>query len=81
MPARAGIQALVPEGAIVLPNAHGTAPGLVLDLDPNPCRQDGKRLCWSCCLDRREPRPMFSEQVVPMLQRRFPLRRPLPVEC
>ncbi|MEK7684802.1 MAG: competence/damage-inducible protein A [Verrucomicrobiota bacterium] len=77
MPARAGIQALVPEGAIVLPNAHGTAPGLVLDLDPNPCRQDGKAaLLVMLPGPPRELRPMFSEQVVPMLQRRFPLQAP-----
>src|SRR5687767_9647752 len=29
-PARTEVQALVPEGAIVLPNSHGTAPGLAI---------------------------------------------------
>lgn len=77
MPARAGLQALVPEGAMVLPNAHGTAPGLVLDLTPNPCRQDGKAaLLVMLPGPPRELRPMFSEQVVPMLQGRFPLLSP-----
>ncbi len=77
MPARAGIQALVPEGAIVLPNTHGTAPGLVLDLNPNPCRQDGKAaLLVMLPGPPRELRPMFSEQIVPMLQGRFRLQAP-----
>jgi nicotinamide-nucleotide amidase len=37
MPASTRVQALVPEGATVLMNAHGTAPGLVLETPPvNP---------------------------------------------
>jgi nicotinamide-nucleotide amidase len=35
MPVSTRVQALVPEGAIVLMNAHGTAPGLVLEAPPN----------------------------------------------
>src|SRR5437899_1844126 len=31
MPERTRVQALVPEGALVLPNPHGTAPGLALE--------------------------------------------------
>ena len=54
------VQALVPAGARVLPNAHGTAPGLVIDhagklvvLLPGP---------------PRELQPMFTEQVLPLLR-------------
>jgi nicotinamide-nucleotide amidase len=37
MPASTRVQAMVPEGATVLMNAHGTAPGLVLEAQPmNP---------------------------------------------
>src|SRR5205814_6309086 len=35
MPALTKVQALVPEGAMVLPNAHGTAPGLVIEISAN----------------------------------------------
>src|SRR5205814_702214 len=40
MPAITQVQALVPEGAWVLPNAHGTAPGLVIEVSPNSFRPD-----------------------------------------
>ena len=33
MPASTRIQAMVPEGAIVLPNPHGTAPGLAMNVE------------------------------------------------
>jgi nicotinamide-nucleotide amidase len=32
MPERTAVEALVPEGAMVLPNAHGTAPGLAMEI-------------------------------------------------
>src|SRR5512139_3765866 len=38
MPERTRVQALVPAGALVLPNPHGTAPGLAMELRPNPFR-------------------------------------------
>src|SRR5207249_3006568 len=41
MPPRVRVQALVPEGATVLPNQHGTAPGLAIEVNPNPFRPDG----------------------------------------
>src|SRR5215468_4661876 len=43
MPALTHIQALVPEGATVLPNPHGTAPGLVMQVKPNHFRPGGCR--------------------------------------
>lgn len=39
MPPRNRVQALVPEGARVLPNPRGTAPGLALEVRPNPFRK------------------------------------------
>jgi nicotinamide-nucleotide amidase len=63
VPASVRVQALVPENAIVLMNRHGTAPGLALEYPggllvmlPGP---------------PRELRPMFLEQVVPLIQAKF----------
>src|SRR5882672_6012101 len=38
MPERTAVQALVPDGAEILPNPHGTAPGLAMEVSPNPFR-------------------------------------------
>src|SRR6266513_2341566 len=43
MPTSTRAQALIPEGALVLPNPHGTAPGLAMKMNPNPFRSNGKR--------------------------------------
>ena len=77
MPASTRAEALVPEGALVLPNANGTAPGLALDLQPNPFRSDGQ-ISWLVLLPGppRELRPMFDESVVPLLRRVFPPKEP-----
>ena len=73
MPSSTRIQALVPEGALVLPNAHGTAPGLALEVKPNPFRADGVP-SWLVMLPGppRELRPMFTEQVLPLLRQKLP---------
>ena len=39
MPAGTRVQALVPENAQILANAHGTAPGLAMEVSPNPFRE------------------------------------------
>ena len=65
MPARTQVQAQVPEGAVVLPNPNGTAPGLAMD---GPAGQFIVMLPGP----PRELRPMFTEHVVPLLARRFP---------
>jgi nicotinamide-nucleotide amidase len=67
MPANVQVQAMVPEGATVLPNPNGTAPGLALKTHRD--RQ------WLILLPGppRELRPMFLESVVPLLRREFPL--------
>jgi len=74
MPERMKVQALVPEGATVLHNPHGTAPGLAMELRPNPFRADN-RPSWLIMLPGppRELRPMFTDTVVPLLQQVLPL--------
>ncbi|MEI9998590.1 MAG: competence/damage-inducible protein A [Verrucomicrobiota bacterium] len=61
-------QAMVPEGGVVLPNPQGTAPGLVVENDrtvavllPGP---------------PRELRPMWENEAVPWLRKRFADRLP-----
>ncbi len=74
MPVNTVLQAQVPEGALVLENAHGTAPGLAMQVSPNPFRGDGKA-GWLVMLPGppRELRPMFTNQVLPLLRKAFPL--------
>jgi len=74
MPASTRVQAMVPDGALVLNNAHGTAPGLALHVSPNPFRPDGKP-SWLVMLPGppRELRPMFTIQVAPLLREKLPL--------
>jgi len=73
MPANNAVQAMVPEGALVLPNPNGTAPGLAMEVTPNPFRADGRR-SWLVMLPGppRELHPMFDAAVAPLLQREFP---------
>ncbi len=74
MPERTSVQALIPEGGLVLHNTNGTAPGLALEVRPNPFRVDGKP-SWLIMLPGppRELRPMFTDTVAPMLKRVLPL--------
>lgn len=71
------VQAMVPEGAIVLPNAHGTAPGLAIEV-PSTAGRRSERPSWIIMLPGppRELRPMFRDSVVPLLERIFPHRPP-----
>ena len=64
MPESVRVQAMIPEGARVLPNANGTAPGLALEykgkliiLLPGP---------------PRELKPMFEDEVLPLLRQWCP---------
>jgi nicotinamide-nucleotide amidase len=75
MPASTRIQAQVPEGARVLMNEHGTAPGLVLEAPPPP-DSSRPRLLVLLPGPPRELHPMFNNQVVPLLQEQFPLPEP-----
>lgn len=74
MPASTRVQAMVPDGALVLDNAHGTAPGLALHVSPNPFRPDGMP-SWLVMLPGppRELHPMFTNQVAPLLKEKLPL--------
>lgn len=74
MPASTRVQAMVPDNALVLHNAHGTAPGLALHVSPNPFRAGGKA-SWLVMLPGppRELRPMFTNQVAPLLKEKLPL--------
>jgi len=81
MPASTRVQAMVPEGARVLPNPNGTAPGLAIEVSPNPYRNHGLEggigaaKSWLVMLPGppRELQPMFAESVVPLLREEFPL--------
>jgi len=74
MPERTAVQALVPDGAEILPNPRGTAPGLAMEVSPNPFRVENKP-SWLMMLPGppRELRPMFSDSVEPLLRRVLPV--------
>jgi len=76
MPERTRVQAMIPEGATILPNPHGTAPGLAMEVRPNPYRQNGAA-SWLIMLPGppRELHPMFTD-TVPLLKRVLPLNAP-----
>jgi nicotinamide-nucleotide amidase len=65
MPASTRVQAMVPEGARVLQNENGTAPGLMLSFD--------KSILIMLPGPPRELRPMFNNQVKPILLSEFPV--------
>lgn len=67
MPGSNERQAMVPEGAVILPNAHGTAPGFIVRLE------DG-RVVGAVPGVPSEMRPMLREQVIPYLGRAFGVR-------
>jgi nicotinamide-nucleotide amidase len=64
-PAKTDVETFVPEGAEVFLNATGTAPGLAMKI--------GSDTKWLVMLPGppRELRPMFDNQVVPLLKREF----------
>ena len=92
MPANNEVQAMVPEGAIVLANPNGTAPGLAMKIADRSwelgvgeqnapsaiCHLPSASPKWLVMLPGppRELRPMFDAAVVPLLQREFPLAAP-----
>jgi nicotinamide-nucleotide amidase len=73
MPVSTKVQAMIPAGARVLRNDSGTAPGLALEVRPNPFRADGGH-AWLILLPGppRELRPMFADWVVPLLMQVMP---------
>jgi len=71
MPRAARVQAAAPEGAIVFPNAFGTAPGLAMEIRPGLFRANPG---WLILLPGppRELRPMVINQMIPLLREKFP---------
>ncbi len=67
MPAINRRQACVPDGATVLPNPEGTAPGLLLEHDD--------RLIALLPGPPREMQPMFVNAIAPLVEARSPSRR------
>lgn len=74
MPDALRLQAQVPRGATVLPNHHGTAPGLII-----PVGSTGNQ--WLIMLPGppRELHPMFRGQVAPWLTAHLPPKTPFVV--
>ena len=73
MPERARLQALVPPGALVLPNQNGTAPGLAITVPAGRIHPTSPTaLLLMLPGPGRELRPMFTNQVVPLLRSSFP---------
>jgi nicotinamide-nucleotide amidase len=72
MPDRTRIQAQVPDGAFVIQNAYGTAPGLAIDVPAGKFRDaaEGSVLIMLPG-PPRELRPMFRDSVAPLLRGRF----------
>jgi nicotinamide-nucleotide amidase len=70
-PTQTRVEAFVPEGAVVLRNKNGTAPGLAIEIKNPKSKIVNPK--WLIILPGppRELRPMFDEFVVPLLQREF----------
>lgn len=71
MPHSTAVQTQVPEGALVLLNENGTAPGLIVDVPGGKFRAAPS---WLVMLPGppRELRPMFDNQVLPWFREQFP---------
>ena len=77
MPPGSKGQAMVIEGAHVLPNDWGTAPGEAIVCERNPFSFAGaKAVLILLPGPPREMRPIFSASVLPLIQRELPLRNP-----
>ncbi len=72
MPDSTKIQAMIPSGATVLMNAHGTAPGLVMEIPSGKFRAQDTVLVMLPG-PPRELHPMFTNQIVPLLKEKLPL--------
>lgn len=70
-PASTRVQALVPEGATVLMNQQGTAPGLYLEVPAGQFRPQDASVLIMLPGPPRELHPMFLDQVLPRLRQHF----------
>jgi len=69
----AHVQAQVPTGATVLTNKHGSAPGLAIDVVPGKFGIHARPgLLVLLPGPPREMRPMFDQEVTPLLKQRYP---------
>lgn len=75
-PLRTEVQALVPEGARVLPNAVGTAPGLAIEIRAGHFR-NAKSWLFMLPGPPRELHPMFLEHALPMIRSVLPIEERL----
>lgn len=76
VPFNCEIQAQYPEGALVIANDYGTAPGLLIELERNPFHPSGeKALIIMLPGPPRELQPMFRERVIPLLREKLPNHR------
>lgn len=73
MTGRNARQAEVPTGGVVLPNTHGTAPGLYIECPPETLGTRGPLHFFLLPGPPRELYPMFEQQVTPMLRRLLPV--------
>ncbi len=72
MPESTKVQAMVPEGATVLQNENGTAPGLVMEVNPPVAPRKDRTFLIMLPGPPRELHPMFLQQVIPLLGKHFP---------
>jgi nicotinamide-nucleotide amidase len=73
MPAGTRVQALVPDGATVLQNEHGTAPGLVMEVNAMSFQNEDKTILLVMLPGPpRELHPMFAAQALPIIRARLP---------
>jgi nicotinamide-nucleotide amidase len=70
VPPNAKVQAQVPEGATVLWNKFGTAPGLWIDVSPGKFGADARALVLLPG-PPRELKPMFDTEFIPLLTSKF----------
>lgn len=72
-PASTRLQALVPEGAMVLHNPNGTAPGLAMEFEIKPRSELSNKRGLIIMLPGppREMRPMFRDHALPLIERFF----------
>jgi nicotinamide-nucleotide amidase len=77
MPPTTRVQAMVPEGALVLANDAGTAPGLAIDVAPGMYRSEPRpSLLILLPGPPRELHPMFTGKALPVILKKYPLSAP-----
>jgi nicotinamide-nucleotide amidase len=78
MPRQVEVQAMVPEGATILPNVNGTAPGLALEV-ARPAPSRSPLLVLLLPGPPRELYPMFEEHALPLIRKTVGATSPLAI--